>query len=313
MGPKTVLKRLNDSDVNNNVLLNDHMLKKVQKAIDDHNKDIVKEKQLNALHVKMLKYGLLRIQYAIQTTTKKSTIMDSFKETGIYPYNFDKIFHNFTNKMPLKPTFLQKEEIKGRMKELMELMVKGEIFDSELDNIGFWSDENDNDKDKLIVSQRRFVFLTNSELVGREHQRNLDKIELASAAEQKKKDLLEKREAKKAKKEADELLKAVQSAEGPTIDSTLAADDKATPVQAKSRKRKLSGPSVPHIEVVAPEDNLLCYCKCEYNENDELGSMIQCSNESKCTYGEWFHCVHVGKEDGWTTDGEWYCYACSCT
>ena len=49
---------------------------------------------MDQAHIKMAKYGILRVQMALQCSMKPHMITESFEACGIYLYNFDKIIEN---------------------------------------------------------------------------------------------------------------------------------------------------------------------------------------------------------------------------
>lgn len=43
-------------------------------------------------HIKLAKFGLVKIQRAVKGSVRRDTYMDSFAKCGIYPYNANQIF-----------------------------------------------------------------------------------------------------------------------------------------------------------------------------------------------------------------------------
>lgn len=262
--------------------------------------------------------------HQLQSTTKRSTIQNSFKEVGIYPYSFEKIFSNFTDKMKGKPTYDDQLYYKKIMDELKAIILeKGEISDADFDRLNI-NDEFSCNKDGLIVSQRRTVILTNMALIKSELAK-IDAKKAAAAATEIKRQLA--KDKKIAKVNAAEL-RASEPAVAPPIDGVL-------PVP-KKRKRQVPGVGVGFDEraqaapsprakksklavtaVVAsppPPPLTYCYCKCLRTAVDQ-SPMVQCANAELCPHGEWFHYSHASRIQPWEPepDSEWYCTPCENT
>lgn len=290
IGPKTALKNLTEDDVNHPTICNYLMLDMLQGIVNAHHAPVHnKEKHMKSQHVNMLKHGILRIQYAIQSTTKRSTIIDSFTSCGIYPFSFNRILDNFSKKMVVKPT---KAEVKNFLDHRVELnsimMNTGEVLDSDFDRFGIHGSSN---KDGLKLNQRRFVVMTNPAVVMQEYAKKVEKLQKVESD----------RLIKEAKKAAAAVRKAAKEAKAVGIIAPHApAPHPIVPPPA------VLPPAAPAVGV----PKLYCYCKQPY---DPLGpSMIECCMLVHCTSGSWFHYDHVGLGADYVVKKteKWYCYTC---
>ena len=89
-------------------------------------------------------------------------IRESFKKTGQFPFDVDKILHNCRVQLPDE----EKDHIKQVLPQLTQLMNdQGEIFDTDMDKLNI---RKTTEKDGRIVSQRRSCILTDFQFYSRE-------------------------------------------------------------------------------------------------------------------------------------------------
>ena len=140
---------------------------------------------MNARHVIAAKFGLLRIQRALDQTMNHEAVVKSFKNCGMsLPYDPNYIFDRLFVKA--KITNEDKEIYHAHLKEMVKIMMnEGEISDAYMDKIKFAM--NTTYKDGLILSRRRTCILNNQYLVTHEEKKRLEKLEQEAAAAAKKK------------------------------------------------------------------------------------------------------------------------------
>jgi aromatic ring-opening dioxygenase LigB subunit len=115
----------------------------------------------------MAKFGLLRVQLALQCSMKPHMIKESFQACGIYPYSLDKIINNC--KVTISKT--QYSIINRCMPELIQIMeLKGEISEADFDRLEISKTTDDDGKsiDLLVLNRRRSVVLTHPKAIERE-------------------------------------------------------------------------------------------------------------------------------------------------
>lgn len=159
---KTKLRALHDSDVDtksrlydkvNQVLL-DHTAARKEKYIEKHGCATGFE-GLKSTHKKFAVLGLLRVQKALNETMKSTTISESFRKTGIYPFNFQTIMRNCTTALPIR----ELDALQAVLPQMSALFQqKGEVTDADMTALGVRAPKSV--KDKLIVSRRRAIILT---------------------------------------------------------------------------------------------------------------------------------------------------------
>jgi transposase len=124
--------------------------------------------QLDARKRKMAVYGLLRVQLALQITMRPRIVTDSFKWTGIYPFNMQKILKNCS-------TILSGTEEKLIMDAIPTLSEKfqnqGELFDEDFDEVGI---KETTKKDHLVTNRRRSIILTSKGYICRQMTKKLN-------------------------------------------------------------------------------------------------------------------------------------------
>jgi hypothetical protein len=202
-GPKTALKFINDGDVK------DHfMIPILNKVVEAHQKKM--KTKLKSGHKKMFSHGLVRIITALRKSMRPEMIMDSFRETGIYPYNLSIILRNCK-------TVIEDDEAAEIARAIPGLaailLVKGELTDRDLARAGMRNNMN-SFKDGLVVYRRRSVIMTNKQLIQRE---SLKRGRAAMEAVDKE----EKRVERNLKKQRAAALAAAALAAADTADSNV--------------------------------------------------------------------------------------------
>ena len=85
---KCSLKNVNDSDVENE----DDLKIIIEGIIKLHESNY--NTNIDTNHRRYMIYGLLRIQAALENSIRISTLRDSFKDTGIFPFKIEKMISN---------------------------------------------------------------------------------------------------------------------------------------------------------------------------------------------------------------------------
>lgn len=146
---------------------------KLRQVLLDH--DAITGKKFKSHHIKSLILGLQIVQYILQTTLRKDTIMDSFEITGQYmkatgKCSVEKILGQ------CKQAFTTEEVTKvwSLLPTLCDVLkLRGELQEKDFLPLGM-SDETPAGKksrDELVLNRRRFCFLTHPSLVMREAQK----------------------------------------------------------------------------------------------------------------------------------------------
>jgi 2-oxoglutarate dehydrogenase complex dehydrogenase (E1) component-like enzyme len=80
-----------------NTVIDEAQMTRLKKVITLHEERFLKpdDTAMSNDKRKMMCEGLLRCQAAAQYVYRKSTIMESFRLTGVYPYSFEQIFRSF--------------------------------------------------------------------------------------------------------------------------------------------------------------------------------------------------------------------------
>jgi hypothetical protein len=153
-------------------------------------------------HVKMGKYGLLKVHAATKSSITSPMVKESFARAGIYnnetaSYDLQKILSNCTS------TITKDEE--ARIVQVVPALAailskEGELLDSDFDASKIRVDESIRSKDNLTISRKRMVLLTNTALVLREEEKRRQKAEDEIRSLQKKRERKDKAEANKAAK-----------------------------------------------------------------------------------------------------------------
>lgn len=176
---KGALKKITDEDVKHKT----GMLGLIRQQLKAHNSTYSATQKLSAAHLTMAAYGCLRVQQALINTVKSNVITDSFNKAGVWDYhlkppgpNIDTIIANCK---PLFGGVMSEEDelhIRTAMPNLVTLMrTQGELFESDFDANNVRKNiDTKHDKDSLVMSRRRMVFLTNPRVIAREMTRKLD-------------------------------------------------------------------------------------------------------------------------------------------
>lgn len=217
-GPKTQNKKIGNKDVKGNTFMlavltgvfkqhnewlnsderGDERLrgkKKKYKAKKDKPNTIA----MDVSHVHMAKYGLLRVQLALQLCMRPHMIRESFEATGLFPLSTIKILGNCHTQIKARDY----AKIKKHMPELVQLMKsQGEIFETDFDHLGILPTMEREGKtlDELIIYRRRAILLTHSEVVRRQDEYVMKKVEEERRLERKRKAVKEASVEVKGKK-----------------------------------------------------------------------------------------------------------------
>jgi hypothetical protein len=159
--------------------------------------------QMSSEHRKMAIMGLLRIQKAVGAAVKRSTVQDSWKKTGIYPFSLDTILASCKKKVSIK----ERDIIYAGLPKLARrIMDCGELLGADL-TTALGPDiylPHLFSRDLLVMYRRRSVILTHQAILAGLWQKVRGAVEKAAAAQQKKADAVEEKATKKRKKEAGE-------------------------------------------------------------------------------------------------------------
>ncbi len=191
-GPKTQAKKINKHSVKTNTFMLQRLTdlfkqhnawlnsdersaevraqgRKKKRLCKNDNKDTI---EMNASHVAYAKFGLLRVQMALQLCMKQTMIRESFAKSGIFPFNLDVILTNFS-KCQKNLTTNDLLSIKRSLPELATVMEEqGELPEARLSALGIKSSEEtwrkNKSPDDLVLSRRRGVIITNEALQQKE-------------------------------------------------------------------------------------------------------------------------------------------------
>ena len=146
---------------------------RLRKMLIDH--DSITGKKFKSHHIKGLILGLQIVQYILQTTSKKDTIMDSFEKTGQYmkatgKCSVEKILGQ------CKETFTTDEvtRVWANLPNLCNILkLKGELQEKDFAPLAMGGETpvGSRSRDELVLNRRRFCFLTHPSLVMREAQK----------------------------------------------------------------------------------------------------------------------------------------------
>lgn len=205
-GPKTQNKKITKHDVSKN----ETMLKRLAtKVFKEHNawlnsaerspeaialgnkkkKPTKKDKkdtiEMNPSHVTYAKYGLLRVQMALDLCMKKTMIRESFQKSGIYPFSLEIIRRMFK----VSVTTEESLAIKRNMDTLADLFQQnGEIDEVTLDNLNIEAAKEPLKRgtkrvDDYVLNRRRAVIITNDQVQQKEKAKQQMVIALEEAEE----------------------------------------------------------------------------------------------------------------------------------
>ncbi|KAJ1439395.1 hypothetical protein B484DRAFT_391782 [Ochromonadaceae sp. CCMP2298] len=162
-----------------------------------------KPESMSSDHRRMAIMGLLRIQKAVSGAVKQSTIQESWRKTGIYPFSLDTILSSCKEKVSLQ----ERDVIRTGLPELARrIMERGELLGADL-RAALGPDiylPHLFSRDLLVMYRRRSVILTHQAILAGLWQKVRSAVEKAAAAQQKKADAVEEKATKKRKKEAGE-------------------------------------------------------------------------------------------------------------
>lgn len=154
---KTYNRMLNDKDV----ITNSSAIERLSEIFKSHYTEYPNTK-ISAADHKMAILGLLRIQMSLHRSTNVYSIKRSFEKVGIYPYDLNQILSNFN----VEWRHDELQNIINKLPEMaQQILKKGELLEKELDEWGI-RPGNRVVKDEYVVSNRRYLILTNSVLSG---------------------------------------------------------------------------------------------------------------------------------------------------
>lgn len=208
-GPKTQNKKIGNKDVKGNTF----MIAALTAMFKEHNewlnsdergdsrlrgrkKKYVAKKDkpntiaMNTAHVNMAKYGLLRVQLALQLCMRPHMIRESFEATGLYPPCSEQVLANCHSRIKSRDYAW----IRKKMPELVQLMKdQGEIYEKDFDRLQILCTMEREGKtlDELIIYRRRAIVLTHPEVVRRQEEYVQKKIAEERRLELKRKEALE--------------------------------------------------------------------------------------------------------------------------
>lgn len=180
IAPKTRLRTITDDSIR----YNEGMIGSIINLLKTHVAVVPKQHRV-AMKYKVIAYGLLRVQRALQLTYTTQSVQKSFSEVGMYDcttnsYDLLKVLKQCKTKFEPDETL----SVVTRIGSLGRKIGKnGELFESDFDLVGV--EASVPSKDSKVLNQRRVVFLTNRELVGRETSKLIDKDLKAEHLEQK--------------------------------------------------------------------------------------------------------------------------------
>ena len=191
-GPKTGNKKIGKENVADNTFT----LSKIEAKIREHNewlnsderspeyratgnkkKKLKKNEKENTIafnqsHVSYAKYGLLRVQLAVQNCMKQSMIRESFLRCGIYPFSLERILSMF-QKANTRMTPQEVLTIKRNLTSLAKILEEdGEIAEAKIDELNIKSADEPwrkgKNADNLVLWRRRAVLLTHQKVQDKE-------------------------------------------------------------------------------------------------------------------------------------------------
>jgi hypothetical protein len=154
--------------------------------------DLIKSHELkcstkvNPRHKQFMVNGLLRVENTLRQTTNSANLEKSFEDTGIYPFDMNKMMANCKIRIPDEERAHWNQQL-PLAKDL--LLQHGELSDKILDDLNIANNMETN-KDNLIIPRRRMILLTNKGFLLREGEKQMEKLrveqaKVASAADRK--------------------------------------------------------------------------------------------------------------------------------
>ncbi|KAJ1393580.1 hypothetical protein B484DRAFT_408168, partial [Ochromonadaceae sp. CCMP2298] len=164
-------------------------------------KDMDIDEDLNAHKIAYLRDQVFAVHMA--ETVKQSTVQESWRKTGIYPFSLDTILSSCKEKVSLQ----ERDVIRTGLPELARrIMERGELLGADL-RAALGPDiylPHLFSRDLLVMYRRRSVILTHQAILAGLWQKVRSAVEKVAAAQQKKADAVEEKATKKRKKEAGE-------------------------------------------------------------------------------------------------------------
>ena len=185
-GSKAHLAKLDDS----HTPLNSVTARYVKAAIKTHEAEM--GHKLKATHETKVLRGVLRAIRSLRDVVKQHTVEESFRECGVFPYNFSKII----KKCKTDTDFATQEHYKTIVPTLEAILEdKGQLKESDFDMVGVGHSvpPKGKNKEELVLSRKRAVILTNENVIAREILRRRE-------IEDKKNTAADKRAARAARK-----------------------------------------------------------------------------------------------------------------
>ena len=169
--------------------------KRIRSQLAEHNTLYAKDKLLSQAHLVSASWGILRIQHALIDTVKTDTVYHSFQKVGVYDYSLVPPGPNIATMLANCKDFggehlFPEDEtaIRASMPQLIAIMRDhGEITEEqfELNHIRA-NIASKTPKDLLNVPNRRYLFLTNKDLIAKEYLKRVTKAEKEVATKAKK-------------------------------------------------------------------------------------------------------------------------------
>jgi hypothetical protein len=173
---KTLNRGLKDNDFAKHPLISKLDSEVINKHLQKFHQG--KNDAIKANKRKQMKLSLLRTQFAIQNTMKKTTIHESFSKAGVYPFKRRNIYEKVTTKMSKEDVTVVDE----KFEELVDMMRdQGEISEADFDRVGIAVDPSGTKK-RSSVSRARSCILTNLAFVANEEQKAAAKTEAKKPA-----------------------------------------------------------------------------------------------------------------------------------
>jgi transposase len=200
-----------DLDVADHWLIRNGRLRAVWDLHKKHMEQDGGKSGLSDAHRKSGIHGILRIHQSTQRAFHSKAITDSFKETGLYPFDMTVIFSNCTGNITPDEQmhFL---EILPRLKRLF--MEQGELLELDYDKFQVRAGTADRGQ-HLIVSRRRCVLLSSPGFWARELEKQRLKEQTVSLKETEKERKRKVTASNKAKKEEKAEAKRLRTAPPP--------------------------------------------------------------------------------------------------
>lgn len=246
---KTSLKRINDCQISHLTESIDAVTNLVQKhcqLVQKLEKDVVRS----------IVYGLMRIKYACSSAYKPSTIEHSFAKSGAYPFDIVKVLRNCST----PASDIEVQHIMKALPDLTKLYKKqGQLCEADFEEFNIRKSPQNStiSKDKLTISRRRTVTLTNPEI-------SEQLISNANMQNQK----------KQAKLDRMKKINSIEVNENTSlIPRTIIMENKHSE-EDKEISEYLPKPK---------KCKKYCYCRCDKPED-----MIACEGK-KCPFGGWLH------------------------